>query len=739
MIIHRYIIHTLIILFLLPISNNSSYATCASSSGMIYTVTVPNGNGSGTIYQAITNANNDNVGGRIVMGNGIDTIYLNNALPVITVDSLEIFPTSQYLFINGNYFNPDPIFQFQPSAIHGCLSDSVIIYNTYHTTISVINTNDSGIGSLRDAINSANQSMSVDDIVFYIGGQPPFTIYPSSPYFIRYGVTINGTTQSPHAGISPRIIIDGGDSITKCFDAVLSPFHSPNTLDIFELDNLNIHGFEEAISAEGWERVVIGHGWDKRNVISDNSVSGISISNCSYVSIGDNYIGTDSSGTIAQGNSIGITLQNIYDQTHIFGNVISGNNYGIWLLNTTGVHINSNKIGTDKSASFVIPNNLSGIHAINSSDMKIGLLGSSYENIICGTGTGISISGNSNNIIILNNYIGVTNTFVQLANTTGIHLGPTTYNANILDNHIAGNVNGIKIDNGASHSTIQDNFIYENDSSGIFCPGHINTFKMNSIWNNGFMGIELYNFGNDSIQPPVITQVNFSGVSGNSKPLAKIELFYNGSLNQFPQGKTYLNTVLADSTGNWTLSQPLLNSTDITATQKDLQGNTSGFAEILSIIDLGPDTAICLWEPFSPVGISGLSSFVWSTGDSTLTITPYTTGYYSLTGITFAGDTLYDTVYIDVVVCIHIKELNDIPVLVYPVPANDYFSLVVPNDISASGYFIEVINGNGAIVKSEYSNLSQMIIQLNQKGGIYFLRLTDKNKNCFFSKKLVSY
>ena len=63
-------------------------------------------------------------------------------------------------------------------------------------TFTVINTNDSGAGSFRQAIIDANAAAGADDIAFNIPGAGVHTIVPTSSLPAITGqVTINGCTQ----------------------------------------------------------------------------------------------------------------------------------------------------------------------------------------------------------------------------------------------------------------------------------------------------------------------------------------------------------------------------------------------------------------------------------------------------------------------------------------------------------------------------------------------------------------
>src|SRR5438128_722268 len=80
------------------------------------------------------------------------------------------------------------------------------------STFTVLNTNDSGAGSLRQAILDANAAAGADVINFNIGGGGVQTISPTSilPQ-ITSPVTIDGTTQPGLAG-SPLIELNGASA-----------------------------------------------------------------------------------------------------------------------------------------------------------------------------------------------------------------------------------------------------------------------------------------------------------------------------------------------------------------------------------------------------------------------------------------------------------------------------------------------------------------------------------------------
>src|ERR1041384_119579 len=76
-------------------------------------------------------------------------------------------------------------------------------------TFAVVNTNDSGSGSLRQALLDANASAGADVINFRIPGNGPFAVKPATALpTITGSVTIDGTTQTNYAG-SPKVELNG--------------------------------------------------------------------------------------------------------------------------------------------------------------------------------------------------------------------------------------------------------------------------------------------------------------------------------------------------------------------------------------------------------------------------------------------------------------------------------------------------------------------------------------------------
>ncbi len=207
--------------------------------------------------------------------------------------------------------------------------------------LTVANTNDSGPGSLRQAILDANADPSTPDaVVFQIPASDPgfdgaaFAIRPLSPLpAVRRATTIDGTTQTAFTGDTnpdgPEIFLDG---------TLLSEGSGLQLADDNVVTGLVISGFPDHGVDMNW-RV------DPDFKPSNNRVVG-------------NYIGTDPTGTVAVPNrtGAGVFIQGVGSPfaqgtgNVIEGNLISGNlRFGIALCDADRTEIRGNRIGVDRN------------------------------------------------------------------------------------------------------------------------------------------------------------------------------------------------------------------------------------------------------------------------------------------------------------------------------------------------------------------------------------------------------
>ena len=300
--------------------------------------------------------------------------------------------------------------------------------NTAALTLAVINTNNDGPGSLREAILNANAIAGLDTIVFNIPGAGAHVINPQTMLpEITDPLVIDGTTQPGYAG-SPVIVLDG-NGLSDASGLVIRAGGS---------------------TVRGLAIVRFGNGIVLRD--GDNNV------------IQGNYLGIDPAGS-ALGNNAGINISSsknfIGGITAATRNIISGNRFGISVAgNDNGVH--GNFIGTNPAGTEAIPNVEQGV---------LIDIGPGTNNLIGGAapGAGNLISGNQGGILIIGsgntvqgNLIGTDVTGTKpIRNSTGIESRvPNTLIGGLAagdKNVISGNIRGVVF--GGTGSKLQGNFI----------------------------------------------------------------------------------------------------------------------------------------------------------------------------------------------------------------------------------------------------------------------------------------
>ena len=315
-------------------------------------------------------------------------------------------------------------------------------------TFTVTNTNDSGPGSLRQAILDANANAGADMIVFNIPGASVQTITPTSALpTITDPVTIDGTTQPGFAG-SPIIELSGA-----------------------------IAGATNGLNITAGSSTVLGL------VINRFMGDGIFLDKNGGNVIEGNFIGTDVTGAQALGNSsAGVQVACGSANNKIGGtaasarNVISGNNPGVWLTctNGTGNLVQGNFIGTDVTGTAALGNHFAGVD-IRADDNTIGGTTAGARNVISGNfEDGVLILVGASKNLVQGNFIGtdVTGTRPLGNNRDGVHILHGSSSDNMIGGATpaigmtgAGNVissngrNGVAIENGAKNNQVLGNFI----------------------------------------------------------------------------------------------------------------------------------------------------------------------------------------------------------------------------------------------------------------------------------------
>ncbi len=263
----------------------------------------------------------------------------------------------------------------------------------------VDNTNNSGAGSLRQAILDANANSGADTIVFSISGAGVHTIaLATSLPTITDAVTIDATTDDSFGvnGNRPAIELDGTSAGAGARGLTITSGGSGSTIRGLVINRFNANG----ILLDGADNVLVA----------------------------GNYIGTDVTGLLDRGNGEdGIQLQNDADGNTIGGttasdrNVISGNdNAGIAI---DGATTNSN----------VVLGNYIGVAADG-----VTLRGNAHDGVHFDAGTGNTIGSTAaggGNVIAGNTFNGI-GVVTSLSNTL---LGNTIYANGGLGIDLAGN------------------------------------------------------------------------------------------------------------------------------------------------------------------------------------------------------------------------------------------------------------------------------------------------------------
>lgn len=508
-----------------------------------------------------------------------------------------------------------------PIAILWFAATTVAVADTF----TVINTDDTGTGSLRQAITDANDHAGPDTIAFNIPGAgvhtiTPVTLLPAITGSViidgaNAGVAANRVELSGAGVLSTGLSFPSGPSDSEIRNLVINGFTSRQILFI-TVTNSIIQGNFLGLNAAG-TAVVVGSGLGieiccgsgvliggttaaARNVISSTNNAGISV-NGSSATIQGNFIGLNAAGTARIGDTnTGIEIDNasatIGGANPGESNVIAaftgirlGGNPA--LGHSTGL-IEGNFIGTDvtgmKALNF---GNGVGIDVAHATGAVI------RGNVISGNGDGVTvsssgISGASSDLTaIQGNFIGTANdgitplgnsrkgvyVFLSPNNTIG---GTGTNEGNVIA------FNGEKgVDIGLSTgNSVQGNSIFSNGALGIDLDG--GSVTLNDVGDADTGGNNLQNY-------PLISGVTISGgnvtMTGSLNSIAstafRLEFFSNTRANSsgFGEGETFLGftNVTTDATGNisYNVTFPVsATARAFTATATDPDGNTSEFS-----------------------------------------------------------------------------------------------------------------------------------------------------------------
>lgn len=445
---------------------------------------------------------------------------------------------------------------------------SPLVSTPLATTFIVVNTNNTGAGSLRQAILDANANAGTDTIHFNIPGQGVKTIALTSALpVINEPLIIDGTTQPGFSG-TPIIELDG---ISESF----------NGLDI-TAGNSTVKG-----------------------LVINRFVRGIYLRTDGGNVVQGNFIGTNSTGNTARPNLVGISV--LSSNNTIGGaaagerNVISGSdtNLSIDEAAATGNRVLGNYIGTNVTG-------LARLQGVGGGRFGVTLFSAS-NNFIGGAGTGEGnvISGHTNEGIRIENGAGnqVSGNFIG----TGAD-GTTPINNSLFGVKMLGSTNNVI---GGTASGAGNLIGYHFVGVSVECNPQCssgNAILGNSIFSNTSLGIDLagdrkvllndagdVDTGANSLQNyPLLTSVTTSAggttivgtLNSAANTVFRIEFFANATCDSSGNGEGALyfgsTTAATDASGNASFSASFPNALPtgqvITATATDPAGNTSEFS-----------------------------------------------------------------------------------------------------------------------------------------------------------------
>ena len=316
-------------------------------------------------------------------------------------------------------------------------------------TFVVSNTEDSGEGSLRQAILNSNASPDRDTIDFFIEGLSRTIELKSALPYVTDPVTIDGTTQPGYSG-KPVVELTG------------------------RLLSNDEYG------------LILGSGFSvvKGLVINQFPGAGILVVGLGLNRIESNYLGTDLSGRIAKGN--GRQGVEVLDSSNNLiggpgmGNLTSGNGWEgirVWGSLSHSNRIQGNLIGTDADGLLAVPNLFTGlVLGGNSRTTIVGVDGTGADNatqrnLISGNGKdGIEVFESAQNVIA-GNWVGLDATgktalgnqrngiILHFSNENRVGTNADGTNDFFERNHISGNVEyGIRVA-GSSDSRLAGNWV----------------------------------------------------------------------------------------------------------------------------------------------------------------------------------------------------------------------------------------------------------------------------------------
>lgn len=388
----------------------------------------------------------------------------------------------------------------------------------------VTNTNDSGPGSLRQAIQDANFTAGTDTIRFSIPGDGVKIINLATALpTVSDPVNIEGLTQAgascaawpptlrielrgeavPPQSIGLNITAGGttisGLAITGFDIGVRLANGTGNKLECnfigLDASGTGAVGNDIGVNVLSDDNIIGGGQAGQRNVIANATFSGIRIAGSANNNlVAGNYIGMNAAGDADRGNDdAGIHLTENAHSNRIGGqgagsrNIIAGNRLGVY-IETDQNEILGNFIGVSTSGA-ALPNSEHGVLVEGGAGNRIGGGGAGEGNIIAGNGgDGVRLLVGSQNNQVYGNRIGV--------NAAGTALGNGGSGVLLSSNSSSNQIGGVGSGQG---NTIAHN---QNDGVTVIGAGATgNSIRGNAIHSNSGLGLDLRSPGDTGVTP----------------------------------------------------------------------------------------------------------------------------------------------------------------------------------------------------------------------------------------------
>ena len=431
------------------------------------------------------------------------------------------------------------------------------------STFAVINTADSGTGSLRQAIVDSNGSLGLNLIRFDIPGSGPHVIRPASALpKVTNNVIIDGYTQPgsiPNTAIqgdnaSPTVVLDGSGIVDRTRRTGLQVKADNSTIRGLVIENF------DAVGA-----LFVG---------TNDHLEG-------------SFVGVDATGKVAAGNGLGVAVLGgggvIGGTSPATRNVISGNTAGIGLANLTvggasplspaaGGVIENNLIGTD----------VTGTGDLGNATVGVGIVGS--NNVVGGTGPGQA------NTIAFNGKVGAALNLGAGVVVAGLVPSTATPPALV-----------------STGNLISGNSIFSNDNVGIAQVSlptssllpllNLSSANLTSVVSNVLAQVNP-NAGDNVHLPSLTSAISSHGVTtvrgtfaGTPNTTYHIQFFSGATLDPsgHGEGRTFLGESVvktaADGTSPIVFTAPstVVVGQNLAATSIDPANNTSGFSTIVTV------------------------------------------------------------------------------------------------------------------------------------------------------------